>query len=74
MPRPSVVCTHADRQSIEELIAAGASDYAVGRQFHIERVSVGRYTRRHVIQPMQDRLAILAKDADARDRRAPCRR
>jgi hypothetical protein len=74
VPRPCLVCTHLQRQAIEGMILAGEPGYTIGRQFNIERVSVGRHPRRHVIQPMQDRLAILAKDADARDRRAPCRR
>jgi hypothetical protein len=69
MPRPCIVCSRTDRRSIDALIATGASDYEVGRQFGIERVSVGRHRRQHVIKPAQDRLAILAKDADARRER-----
>jgi hypothetical protein len=69
MPRPCIVCSHPDRRSIDALIATGASDYEVGRQFCIERVSVGRHRRRHIIKPTQDRLAILRKDADAREGR-----
>jgi hypothetical protein len=57
MPRPCVVCIHSDKQAIEPLIAAGASDYEIGRQFNTERVSVGRHWRRHVIQPIRDRLS-----------------
>jgi hypothetical protein len=37
MPRPCVVCIHSDKQAIEPLIAAGASDHEIGRQFNIER-------------------------------------
>jgi hypothetical protein len=66
MPRPCLVCCHLDRQSIEALITAGASDYEVGRRFNIERVSVGRHRRKHLIKPAQDRLAILSKDSEAR--------
>jgi hypothetical protein len=69
MPRPCVVCSRADRQEIDALIGTGASDYEVARQFGIERVSVGRHRRQHVIKPAQDRLAILTKDADARRER-----
>jgi hypothetical protein len=69
MPRPCVVCTHPDRQAIESLIVSGASDYEVGRRFDIERVSVGRHRRRHLIKPAQDRLAILARDSEARRER-----
>jgi hypothetical protein len=69
MPRPCIVCSRADRQAIDALIGTGASDYEVARQFSIERVSVGRHRREHVIKPAQDRLAILTKDADARRER-----
>jgi hypothetical protein len=69
MPRPCVVCSRADRQEIDALIGTGASDYEVARQFGIERVSVGRHRRQHVIKPAQDRLAIIAKDAAARRER-----
>jgi hypothetical protein len=69
VPRPCIVCSRSDRQSIDALIAAGVSDYAVGRQFGIERVSVGRHRRQHIIKPAQDRLAIVVKDADARRER-----
>jgi hypothetical protein len=69
MPRPCIVCSRTDRRSIDALIITGASDYAVARQFGIERVSVGRHRRQHIIKPAQDRLAILAKDADARRER-----
>jgi hypothetical protein len=69
MPRPCIVCCRTDRSSIDALIATGASDYEVGRQFSIERVSVGRHRRQHVIKPAQDRLALLAKDSAARRER-----
>jgi hypothetical protein len=69
VPHPCLVCCHPKRQAIDALIATGASDYEVGRQFGIERVSVGRHRRQHIIKPAQDRLAILAKDADARRER-----
>jgi hypothetical protein len=69
MPRPCIVCSRTDRSSIDALIATGASDYEVGRQSGIERVSVGRHRRQHIIKPAQDRLALLAKDADARRER-----
>jgi hypothetical protein len=65
MPRPCLVCTHPRRQDIEALITSGASDYEVGRQFNLERVSVGRHRRRHLIKPAQDWLAILARDREA---------
>src|SRR5215469_16945036 len=70
MSRACLVCSRPDRQAIEALIGAGASDYEVGRRFGIERVSVGRHRRRHLIKPAQDRLALLAKDRDARLERA----
>jgi hypothetical protein len=69
MPRPCLVCTYPDRHAIETVIGTGASDYEVGRQFDIERVSVGRHRRKHIIKPTQDRPAILAKDAGARRER-----
>jgi hypothetical protein len=37
MPRPCLVCTHSQRQAIEGMILAGASDYEIGRQFNVER-------------------------------------
>jgi hypothetical protein len=51
------------------LIASGVSDYEVGRLFDVERVSVGRHRRRHLIKPLQDRLAILAKDSEEKRQR-----
>jgi hypothetical protein len=69
MPRPCLVCTHPDRNAIETLICTGASDYDVGRRFDLERVSIGRHRRLHLIKPAQDRLAILARDSAERQRR-----
>jgi hypothetical protein len=69
MPRPCIVCTHRDRRSIDALIATGASDYEVGRQFRIERVSVGRHRRGHLLKPLADKLRILEKDSPAREER-----
>jgi hypothetical protein len=69
MSRPCIVCSHPSRQAIDALIDTGASDYEIGRRFSIERVSVGRHRREHVIKPAQDRLAILAKGtAERRER------
>jgi hypothetical protein len=69
MPRPCLVCTHPDRSMIEAMIDTGASDYEVGRQFDVERVSVGRHRRLHLIKPAQDRLAILARGSAERQQR-----
>jgi len=69
MARPCLVCTHPSRHAIEELNSAGASDYEVGRRFDLERVSIGRHRRLHLIKPAQDRLAVLAKDSVERQQR-----
>jgi hypothetical protein len=74
MGRPCRVCSHRQRQAIEGMILAGESGYTIGRQFTIDgSASVGIGGGRSPSR-LQDRLAILAKHADARDRRAPCRR
>jgi hypothetical protein len=54
---------------IDAAIGTGVSDYEVGRKFGIERVSVGRHRRRHLIKPARDKLAILAKDSEERRQR-----
>src|SRR5215471_1526048 len=69
MGRPCLVCSSADRAAIDTAITGGASDYQVAAQFGIERVSVGRHRRRHVLKAAQDRLAIVSKGADARRER-----
>jgi hypothetical protein len=69
MARPCLVCTDLKRSTIDALLSTGASDYEVGRRFNLERVSVGRHRRRHLIKPARDRLAILAKDSTVRQHR-----
>ena len=69
MSRPCTICTRPDRQAIDALIGSGVSDYEVGRQFGIERTSVGRHRRQHIIRPAQHRLAVVAKDRDAKRER-----
>jgi hypothetical protein len=69
MAYPCLVCTHPDRQAIDAAIGTGVSDYEVSRKFGIERVSIGRHRRRHLIKPAQDKLAILSKDSSARQER-----
>jgi hypothetical protein len=69
MSRPCLVCCHPQRGAIEALLSAGTSDRKVARQFNIERISLGRHRRHHVLKPAQDRLAILAKDTEERRQR-----
>jgi hypothetical protein len=61
MGRPCNICRHRQRQAIEEMILAGASDYTVSRQFNLERTGVLRHRREHVIKPAQDRLTLISK-------------
>jgi hypothetical protein len=69
MSRPCLVCCHPQRGAIETLLSAGTSDRKVARQFNIERVSLGRHRRHHILKPAQDRVAILAKDTEERRQR-----
>jgi hypothetical protein len=63
------VCTNPNRQAIETAICTGITDEAVARQFGIQRVSVGRHRRNHIIRAAHDRLAILTRDAPLREER-----
>jgi hypothetical protein len=69
MGRSCSICIHPDRQWIDALIATGASDYEVARQFPVERISVGRHRRQHILAPMKDRMAIIAKDSEEKRQR-----
>jgi hypothetical protein len=69
MGRPCLICLHPDRAAIEATIVAGTSDYEVGRRFRVERVSVGRHRRNHILKPTRDRLTLIARDTAERHER-----
>ncbi len=69
MPRPCALCTHPDQAAVTAALASGASDRAIGRQFGISHVSVGRHRREHVVRPMQVAAAALDKGRAVRERR-----
>jgi hypothetical protein len=61
-----LVCSHTNRQAIEGTLTDGVPDPEVARRFGIERVSIGRHRRHHLLPVVRDRAALLAKDAPAR--------
>jgi hypothetical protein len=61
-----LVCSHTNRQAIEGMLSDGLPDPEVARRFGIERVSIGRHRRHHLLPVVRDRAALLAKDAPAR--------
>jgi hypothetical protein len=67
---PCRACTSPLRAEIDAALGSGVSDYEVSRRFNISRPSIHRHRLRHIIKPMRDRLAVLAKDSeDLRQRR-----
>jgi hypothetical protein len=70
MPRPCIVCCRRDRQEIEALLATGIADHEISRRYGIERSAISRHRRDHILKPMAERAALLAKDYDARQERA----
>jgi hypothetical protein len=66
---PCRVCTSPLRAEIDAALNDGISDYEVSRRFAISRPSIHRHRVRHIIKPMQDKLAILAKDSEEQRQR-----
>jgi hypothetical protein len=69
MPRPCIVCCRRDRAEIEALFTVGVSDHAISRRYGLERSGVSRHRREHVLKPLADQAALLARDFDARQKR-----
>jgi hypothetical protein len=70
MAYPCRICTSPHRAAIDAAMSEpGISDCEISRQFGIPQSSVQRHRTRHVIKPMQDKLAIIARDtAEQRQR------
>jgi hypothetical protein len=66
---PCRACTSPRRAEIDAALGSGVSDYEVSRRFNISRPSIHRHRLRHIIKPMQDRLAVLAKDSEEQRQR-----
>jgi hypothetical protein len=69
MPRPCKLCTHPDQEAVRLALANGTTDRAIGVQFNISHVSVGRHRREHVVRPMQAAAAALDRGRGIRDQR-----
>ena len=69
MARPCKLCTHPDQEAVRLAVANGSTDRAIGVQFNISHVSVGRHRREHVVRPMQAAAAALDKGRSIRDHR-----
>lgn len=62
MSRVCSICTSVElAKQAEEMITAGESDVAIGRALGVGRMSVSRHRTAHVLKPLSDRLAIVAK-------------
>jgi hypothetical protein len=69
MPRLCKLCVHPDQDAVRSALASGATDRAIGRQFGLTHVSVGRHRREHVVRPMQAAARALDKGRGAREQR-----
>jgi hypothetical protein len=69
MARPCKLCTDPDQPAVMIALASGATDRAIGRQFGITHMSVGRHRREHVVRPMQAAATALDKGRGVRERR-----
>ena len=70
MARPcSICCCENKRQTAADLIASGATDQVIADHLGVGRMAVQRHRINHIIKPTQDRLAIVAKGAPARQER-----
>ncbi len=70
MPRPCEICRDpAKLGAAATMLAEGASDAAIAAALGVGRMSVNRHKVGHVIKPLQDQLAIVAKGAAPRQER-----
>ena len=78
MPRPCLICSNSARaEKAADLIANGLSDQAVANALNgmapdqpaMSEMAVSRHRRAHILKPTQDRLALLGKDREARQKR-----
>jgi hypothetical protein len=72
MSRVCNICRRLDRAEIDRLLSSGdVSDHAVARRFKIGRSSITRHRQRHILKPLADQAALLARDAaEKRQRKA----
>jgi hypothetical protein len=70
MSRVCNICRRLDRHEIDDLLACGmVSDHEVARRYKIERSSITRHRQRHLLKPLADRVALLARDAAEKQQR-----
>jgi FixJ family two-component response regulator len=69
MPRLCKLCSYPDQAAVNEALVSGATHRAIGREFGMTHVSVGRHRREHVVKPMQAATAALDKGRAVRERR-----
>jgi hypothetical protein len=69
MPRPCKLCVNPDQVAVRTALASGATDRAIGRQFGITHVSVGRHRREHLVKPMQAAATALDRGRAVRQQR-----
>jgi hypothetical protein len=69
--RPCLICSDGSKTRIAaEMIAAGASDRAIGEKLGVGRMAANRHRITHVMAPARALVEAASKDAPAKEKRA----
>jgi hypothetical protein len=69
--RPCLICSDTSKARLAaEMVAAGATDKAVGNRLGVSRASAQRHRLAHLVAPARALVEAAAKDAPAKEKRA----